>query len=99
MFCSPYVSSVCAVFIKSTDTDYSNANEDVALGECLTSLEGKTESKWSVRVIQASEIAPLVWPIVFSGVLGSAVRAFTDYKVERGVSLMVQIIRISDFST
>lgn len=90
---------MCAVFIKSTGTNYLNANENVALGACLTSLECETESKLSVRVLQASKVAPSVWPVVFSGVLGSAVRAFADYKVERGVSLMVQIIRISDFSS
>jgi hypothetical protein len=41
-------------------------------------------------VIQASKIAPSIWPIVFSGVLGNALRSFADWKVERGVSLLVR---------
>jgi hypothetical protein len=72
-----------------TDEPSRNANKTVALGACVASLEGKTATNWSFRVIQATKIAPSVWPIVFSGVLGNAVRSFADWTVERGVSLLV----------
>lgn len=35
------------------------------------------------------EIAPSIWPIVFSSVLGNALRGYADWKVERGIQLMV----------
>lgn len=61
----------------------------IALGTCLASLEDTAETSWSIRVVQASKIAPSIWPIVFSGVLGNAMRAYADYRVERGISLLV----------
>jgi hypothetical protein len=70
------------------------ANNVAALGASLASLQGKPESPWSARVMQASRIAPSIWPIVFSGVLGNAMRAFADYRVERGVSLLVCCLRM-----
>ncbi|ORY04463.1 hypothetical protein BCR34DRAFT_572675 [Clohesyomyces aquaticus] len=60
----------------------------LALGICVARLEGKPESPWSSRVIQATRIAPSIWPIIFSGVLGTAIKAFADWKAERGVSLL-----------
>ena len=58
------------------------------LGASIASLAGKPETQWSVRVVQASKIAPSVWPIVFSGILGNAVRALAYWRVERGASLL-----------
>ncbi|KAH7073753.1 hypothetical protein BKA63DRAFT_554084 [Paraphoma chrysanthemicola] len=60
----------------------------LVLGACVASLHGKSKSDWANRVIQATRIAPSVWPIVFSGVLGNAVRAFADWRVERGIPLL-----------
>ncbi|KAF2819257.1 hypothetical protein CC86DRAFT_388070 [Ophiobolus disseminans] len=60
----------------------------LVLGACVASLQGRPKDAWSEKVIQATRIAPSIWPIVFSGVLGSAVRALADWRVERGLSLM-----------
>lgn len=61
----------------------------LVLGACVAHLQGKTESDWSKRVVQATRIAPSVWPILFSGVLGNAVRRFAGWRVERGIRLLV----------
>lgn len=50
----------------------------LTLGACVTSLRGQTGSEWSKRVLQVTRIAPSVWPILFSGVLGNAVRRFAN---------------------
>ncbi|KAH7086110.1 hypothetical protein BKA63DRAFT_560721 [Paraphoma chrysanthemicola] len=60
----------------------------LALGACVASLEGQPQTKWSNQVIQATRIAPSIWPIVFSGILANAVRAFANWRVERGISLL-----------
>ncbi|KAF2727384.1 hypothetical protein EJ04DRAFT_479071 [Polyplosphaeria fusca] len=60
----------------------------LALGICVAQLEGKPESLWSRRVIQATLIAPSIWPILFSGVLATAIRALADWQIERGISLL-----------
>lgn len=62
----------------------------LVLGACVAHLKGQTESEWSKRVIQATRIAPSIWPILFSGVLGNAVRRFANWRAERGVRLLVR---------
>ena len=59
------------------------------LGVCVADLKDKPESAWSKRVIDATRIAPSIWPIVFSGILGNSIRALADWRVERGISLLV----------
>lgn len=54
------------------------------------SLEGERESTWSRRVLQATKIAPSGWPILFSGLLGNAIRGLAYWRVERGISLLVK---------
>lgn len=68
------------------------------LGACVTSLAGEKETVWSIRVVQATLIAPSLWPILFSGVVGNAVRAFADWRIERGILLMVQAPLVCGFS-
>ncbi|KAF1846268.1 uncharacterized protein K460DRAFT_406484 [Cucurbitaria berberidis CBS 394.84] len=58
------------------------------LGGFVANLEAKPQSSWSTRIIQATQIAPSLWPILFSGVLGNAIRAFADWRVERGIPLL-----------
>ncbi|KAF2653263.1 hypothetical protein K491DRAFT_680660 [Lophiostoma macrostomum CBS 122681] len=60
----------------------------LALGICVAALKNKPEGVWSDRVIQATRIAPSIWPIIFSGVLGNGIRALADWQVERGVPLL-----------
>jgi hypothetical protein len=60
------------------------------LGACVVNLEGEVQSRWGTRVIQATRIAPSLWPIMFSGVVGNALRAFADWRLEHGVALMVR---------
>lgn len=62
----------------------------LTLGACVTSLRGETESEWSKRILQVTRIAPSVWPILFSGVLGNAVRRFANWRAERGARLLVR---------
>ncbi|KAJ4314096.1 hypothetical protein N0V94_006610 [Neodidymelliopsis sp. IMI 364377] len=61
------------------------------LGAFVTNLRGQTESEWSKRVLQATRVAPSVWPILFSGVLGNTLRRFANWRAERGVSLLVWV--------
>lgn len=61
----------------------------LVLGACVARLKDQTESEWSKRVIQATRIAPSIWPILFSGVLGNAVRRFASWRAERGIRLLV----------
>ena len=67
----------------------------LVLGACVAHLEGQTESEWSKRVIQATRIAPSIWPILFSGVLGNAVRRFANWRAERGTRLLVREVIIN----
>ncbi|ORX97053.1 hypothetical protein BCR34DRAFT_173298 [Clohesyomyces aquaticus] len=60
----------------------------LVLGACVASLEGQPQGDWSERIIQATKLAPSVWPIVFSGVVGGAVRIFAEWRVERGIPLL-----------
>lgn len=53
------------------------------------SLDGQPQSLWSDHVIQATKVATSLWPVMFSGLLGNAIRGFADWRVERGESLMV----------
>jgi hypothetical protein len=68
---------------------YITTNNQKVLGAFVASLQGKFESKWSNQVVQVTKIAPSVWPVVFSGILGNAIRALADWKVERGIPLLV----------
>jgi hypothetical protein len=68
----------------------------LVLGTCVAHLKGQTESEWSKHVIQATRIAPSIWPILFSGVLGNAVRRFANWRAERGIRLLVRGIIRSD---
>ena len=65
-------------------------DRSTALGACIVNLRGKEESDWSIKVIQATKIGPSIWPILFSGILGAAIRAFADRRAEHGVTLMVR---------
>jgi hypothetical protein len=59
------------------------------LGVFVANLKGQPQSDLSTRVIQATQIAPSLWPILFSGVLGNAVRALADWRAERGIDILV----------
>jgi hypothetical protein len=78
--------------ITSKRTKYHPANDVIVLGACVASLKGKSESRWSSQVVQATKVAPSPWPIAFSGILGSALRALADWRVERGVPLLVRVV-------
>jgi hypothetical protein len=65
------------------------ADAFTVLGAFVAHLKGQEQSAWSLRVLQVTKLAPSLWPIFFSGVLGNAVRALADWRVERGVDLMV----------
>jgi hypothetical protein len=62
----------------------------LVLGALVVSLKDRPESYWSMRIVQATRIAPSLWPILFSGILGNAVRHFANWRVERGVPLLVR---------
>ncbi|KAH0430250.1 hypothetical protein CcaCcLH18_07923 [Colletotrichum camelliae] len=36
----------------------------------------------------ATELAPSLWPVVFSGVVGNALKAYANWRVEKGTSLL-----------
>jgi hypothetical protein len=61
----------------------------IVLGGLVVNMEGKTKTTWETRIVQATRIAPSLWPILFSGVIGNALRTFADWRLERGVPLMV----------
>ncbi|KAF5490115.1 hypothetical protein CGCS363_v012046 [Colletotrichum siamense] len=59
----------------------------LALGVCICSIRGQEESEWSKKVIVATELAPSFWPVIFSGVVGNALKAYANWHLERGVPL------------
>jgi hypothetical protein len=65
-------------------------NIKTVFGAFVASLEEKPESSLSAKVIQATQIAPSLWPILFSGVLGNIIRVIADWRAESGIPLMVQ---------
>ena len=62
------------------------------LGVCIAALKDKPEGAWSKGVIDVTRIAPSIWPIVFSGILGNSIRTLADWQLERGISLLVWIL-------
>ncbi|KAI1841617.1 hypothetical protein JX266_012170 [Neoarthrinium moseri] len=50
-------------------------------------LQERPESPWASKVVLASTIAPSIWPLIFSAIVGGTLKAFADWKVERGLSL------------
>jgi hypothetical protein len=62
-------------------------------GAFVVNLKDQPQTDWSTRIIQATRIAPSIWPVLFSGVIGNAVRRFADWRAERGVPLLVSITR------
>ncbi|KAJ0345992.1 hypothetical protein KNSL1_007902 [Colletotrichum chrysophilum] len=36
----------------------------------------------------ATELAPSLWPVIFSGVIGNALKAYANWRVEKGTSLL-----------
>lgn len=61
----------------------------IALGVCICFLQEQEESEWSKAVIVVTELAPSFWPVIFSGVIGNALKAYANWHLERGVSLRV----------
>ncbi|KAL3301197.1 hypothetical protein RB213_011654 [Colletotrichum asianum] len=61
----------------------------LALGLCICFLRGQEESEWSRAVIVVTELTPSLWPVIFSGVIGNALKAYANWHLERGVSLRV----------
>ncbi|KAF4905625.1 hypothetical protein CGCF415_v008222 [Colletotrichum fructicola] len=59
----------------------------LALGVCICSLREQEESEWSGTVIVATELAPSFWPVIFSGVISNALKAYANWHLERGVPL------------
>jgi hypothetical protein len=87
-FCGIVV-SIC--FLGRSNVQYvrSLAKLSVMLGAFVVHLKEQQESTWSIQVIQATRIAPSLWPILFSGVLGNAIPTLADWRVERGIGLLV----------
>jgi hypothetical protein len=59
----------------------------VGLGIAVIKLKGQPESDWSDKVVSATRIAPSLFPILFSAVLGNALKVWAHFKVERGSTL------------
>lgn len=78
-----------SVFIFSQLSRLSRLMGGLVLGVCVAKLNGKPETAWSKHVIQATKVAPSIWPILFSGLLGNAIRTFADWRAEIGVTLLV----------
>ena len=54
-------------------------------------MNNQPASKWGSIVIQATKIAPTVWPLVFAAVVGSTVKAVALWKAEQGTTLGVSM--------
>ncbi|KAJ2903862.1 hypothetical protein MKZ38_009245 [Zalerion maritima] len=59
----------------------------LVVGFLIASLNGKTESKYAEQIVEMSLTLPTLWPIVFAAVVGSTVKTWAHYKVERGIQL------------
>lgn len=59
----------------------------VGLGIAVIKLRGQLESDWSDKVVSATKIAPSLFPILFSAVLGNTLKVWAHYKVERGATI------------
>jgi hypothetical protein len=59
------------------------------LGISIIALKDKPESPWATKVIEATRIAPSLWPVLFAVVLGNAVKCYAHWKAENGVTLGV----------
>jgi hypothetical protein len=61
----------------------------IVLGGMIVSLRDQPQSTIGASVIQITRVVPSIWPILFSGVLGNAVRALADFLAERGATMLV----------
>jgi phage tail tape-measure protein len=61
-----------------------------ALGGAIISLEGQVESDATTAIVKAAGVAATLWPFVFAGMLGTSIRAFSNWRVELGIELGVR---------
>ena len=78
--------------MSTSTTCLAQSNVDAAvpaLGVCIILLKGQKEDGlvWNKKVIEASRLAPTLWPILFAAILGNSIRALARWKAERGARL------------
>lgn len=56
----------------------------------MVALRGRIETDASKRIIELAGLITTLWPILFATILGNAIKAYANYKVERGVPLIVR---------
>ncbi|KAK1970952.1 hypothetical protein LY78DRAFT_184471 [Colletotrichum sublineola] len=59
----------------------------IALGLCMVRLKGQPESPWSRRVFEATQLAPSLWPVIFSGIVGNSLKTCASWRAEHGIQL------------
>ncbi|EXJ74780.1 uncharacterized protein A1O5_01475 [Cladophialophora psammophila CBS 110553] len=52
-------------------------------------MRNKPQTPWAVEVIQATKVAPTIWPLVFAAVVGSMLKAKAHEKVQHGTAIGV----------
>lgn len=67
---------------------------EIALGALAIILRGSSESKWGNSVLEATKVAPTVWPIVFAAIISSSLRALAHRKVQRGTTIGVLALHL-----
>jgi hypothetical protein len=71
----------------------------IVLGLAIVTLKDRPQSPWSNKVIQATKLAPSLWPILFAAVLGNAIKCFARWKAERGSRLGVSAASLECWQT
>lgn len=55
----------------------------------IISLKDKPESPWATKVVEATRIAPSLWPVLFAVILGNAIKCYARWRAENGIALGV----------
>lgn len=61
----------------------------VFLALAMIGLQGKSESTFGQFIMQVTQVAPTLWPIVFAAILGMMIRAWAHQKLENGTTVGV----------
>lgn len=52
-------------------------------------MADKAESDWGNKIMQATRVAPTIWPLVFAAVVGNTLKAIAHQRAEKGTRLGV----------
>jgi hypothetical protein len=74
-------------YVNRLSASHSNvSNPSAVLGISVILLRDREPSTWTQRLFIATTVAPSIWPIVFTSVVGSTIQACAHHQLARGAT-------------